>query len=53
MSDDIQYKTLMEYLRRLHREKAEFVGWIPNYERKNVKPTGKVTITIEVKENNV
>ena len=48
--DDIQYSTLMEVLKRLHREKAEFVTWLPQYEYKNGKPTGKLTITVEVKE---
>ena len=51
MSEDTQYKTLMEYLRRLRREKATFVTWLPQYEYKNGKPTGKLTITIDVKEN--
>ena len=51
MSEDTQYKTLMEYLRRLHREKATFVTWLPNYEMQRGNPTGKLTITIDVKEN--
>ncbi len=50
--EDIQYKTLMEYLKRLHKEKATFVNWLPIYESHRGKPTGKVTITIDVKENN-
>ena len=45
------YKTLMQYLRQLKREGAEFTGWMPKYEKDNDgEPNGFITITITAKE---
>ena len=46
MSEDTQYKTLMKYLKLLHKENATVTTWLPEYH----KSGGKITITIEIKE---
>lgn len=51
MAEDKHYKTLMEYLRQLHKEGATITNWLPNYEYyDNGKSTGKIKITIDVQE---
>lgn len=50
--NDKQYQNMMKYLRQLHREGAEFLHWLPDYQNDSEgEPNGYITITITAKEN--
>lgn len=50
MENDKHYKTLIEYLKALRREGTTITNWIPEYEIRDGKETGRITITIDAQE---
>jgi hypothetical protein len=46
-----RYNRLMKLLRQLKREDAEFIQWVPKYEKDaDGEPNGFMTITISIKQ---
>ena len=45
------YSTLLAYLKQLKREGAEFITWIPKYEKdEDNEPNGYIILTINIKQ---